>query len=62
ILGFLTAALFATLFAVLFGILTGMLLNKARGHEMIASWFVGYLGDRIYMFILLALMGSVIPI
>ena len=62
ILGFLTAALFATLFAVLFGILTGMLLNKTRGHEMIASWFVGYLGDGIYMFIVLALMGSVIPI
>lgn len=62
ILGFLTAALFATLFAALFGIITGMLLNKARGHEMIASWFVGYLGDSIYAFILLVLMGSVIPI
>ena len=62
ILGFLTAALFATLFALLFGILTGMLLNKTRGHEMIASWFVGYLGDGIYMFIVLVLMGSVIPI
>lgn len=61
-LGFLTAALFATLFAVLFGILTGMLLSKTRGHEMIASWFVGYLGDSIYVFILLTLMGSVIPI
>lgn len=62
ILGFLTAAIFATIFALLFGILTGMLLNKTRGHEMIASWFVGYLGDSIYVFILLALMGSVIPI
>lgn len=62
ILGFLTAALFATLFAALFGILTGMLLNKARGHEMIASWFVGYLGNGIYNFIVLALIGSVIPI
>lgn len=62
ILGFLTAALFATFFAVLFGILTGVLLNKARGHEMITSWFVGYLGGSIYAFILLTLMGSVIPI
>ncbi|MGL5255437.1 MAG: hypothetical protein ACRC76_00255 [Proteocatella sp.] len=62
ILGFLTAALFATFFAVLFGILTGLLLNKARGHEMITSWFVGYLGGSIYAFILLTLMGSVIPI
>ncbi len=62
ILGFLTAAFFATVLAVLFGIITGMLLNKARGHEMIASWFVGYLGDSIYAFILLVLMGSVIPI
>lgn len=62
VLGFLTAALLATLLAVLFGILTGMLLDKARGHEMIASWFAGYLGDSIYGFIALTLMGSVIPI
>ena len=62
IVGFLTAALFANLFALLFGILTGMLLNKTRGHEMIASWFVGYLGNAAYAFILLALMGSIIPI
>jgi len=62
ILGFLTAAIFATLFALLFGILIGMMLNKTRGHEMIASWFVGYLGDAIYTFIILFLMGSVIPI
>lgn len=61
ILGFLTAALFATLFAVFFGILTGMLLNKARGDEMIVSFFVSYLGESIYQFIVLALLGSVIP-
>ena len=61
-LGFLTAALFATLFAVLFGILTGILLNKASGHEMIASLFVSYLGESIYQFVVLALMGSIIPI
>ena len=62
ILGFLTAILFATLFAVLFGILTGMILNKSRGHEMIASYFVVYLGNAIYMFVVLSLLGSVIPI
>ena len=29
---------------------------------MIASWFVGYLDDSIYVFFKLAVIGSVIPI
>lgn len=60
--GFLAAAALATPFAIFFGILAGMVLNKARGYEMIASLFVGYVGNGIYNFILLSLMGTVIPI
>ncbi|MCB2291408.1 hypothetical protein LGK97_16900 [Clostridium sp. CS001] len=60
--GLLAAVAFATPFAILFGILAGVVLNKARGYEMIASLFVGYVGTGIYQFILLYLMGSVIPI
>lgn len=60
-LGFLLAVVFATFFALLFGIPTGMLLNKARGHEMVTSLFVGYFGNGIYQFIFLLLIGAVIP-
>lgn len=60
-LGFLFAVVFATFFALLFGIPTGMLLNKARGHEMVTSLFVGYFGNGIYQFIFLLLIGAVIP-
>jgi simple sugar transport system permease protein len=60
--GLLAAVAFATPLAILFGILAGVVLNKARGYEMIASLFVGYLGNGIYNFVLLYLMGTVIPI
>ena len=60
--GFLAAVAFATPFAIIFGILTGVVLNKARGYEMIASLFVGYVGNGIYQFVLLYLTGTVIPI
>lgn len=61
-LGFLSAVAFATPFAIFFGILAGMVLNKARGHEMITSFFLNYLGNGIYQFIFLFLIGVVIPI
>jgi simple sugar transport system permease protein len=60
--GLLAAVAFATPLAILFGILAGVVLNKARGYEMIASLFVGYVGNGVYNFILLYLMGTVIPI
>jgi len=60
--GFLAAVALATPFAILFGILAGVVLNKARGYEMIASLFLGYVGNGVYNFVLLYLMGTVIPI
>ena len=60
--GFLAAVSLATPFAIVFGILAGMVLNKARGYEMIASLFVGYVGNGVYNFVLLYLMGTLIPI
>jgi simple sugar transport system permease protein len=60
--GLLAAVVFATPLAILFGILAGVVLNKARGYEMIASLFVGYVGNGIYQFVLLYLMGTVIPV
>ena len=60
--GLLAAVAFATPLAILFGILAGVVLNKARGYEMIASLFVGYVGNGVYNFVLLYLMGTLIPI
>jgi len=61
-LGFLATAAFATPIALLFGFLSGLLLNKARGHEMITSIFISYVGNGLYQLTVLSLMGVVIPI
>lgn len=48
--------------AVLFGWLTGLLYNKTRGQEMIASLIVGFFANGVYQFIMLFLVGAVIPV
>lgn len=58
LLGILVAVAFATLFAILAGVLTGMVLDKANGQEMIASYFIGYIGNGVNQLILLGLVGS----
>lgn len=60
--GFWLCMLIALPIAVLFGWLTGTLYNKTRGQEMIASLIVGYFGNGVYMFIVLFLIGAVIPV
>jgi len=48
--------------AALFGWLTGLLYNKTRGQEMIASLIVGFFANGVYQFIMLFLVGAVIPV
>lgn len=48
--------------AGLTGWLTGMLYNKTRGQEMIASLIVGFFANGVYQFIMLFLVGGVIPV
>ena len=60
--GFWLCMLIALPLAILFGWLTGMLYNKTRGQEMIASLIVGYFGNGVYLFIVLFLIGAVIPV
>ena len=48
--------------ATLCGWLTGRLYNKTRGQEMIASLIVGFFANGIYQFIMLFLLGAVIPV
>lgn len=60
--GFWLCMLLALPIAGLFGWLTGMLYNKTRGQEMIASLIVGYFGNGVYMFIVLFVIGAIIPV
>ncbi|MCL1849489.1 MAG: ABC transporter permease [Clostridiales bacterium] len=57
----LTFALSAIL-AALFGWLTGLLYNRTKGQEMIASLIVGYFATGVYQFILLFVVGVIIPV
>ncbi|MCK8058150.1 MULTISPECIES: hypothetical protein [unclassified Fusibacter] len=59
---FIFAAFFGTCFAILFGLFAGVLIDKARGHEMVTSLFIGYFVNGIYQLVLFALIGTVIPI
>lgn len=60
--GLALCMLIALPIAVLVGWLTGTLYNKTKGQEMIASLIVGYFGNGIYMFIVLFVIGAVIPV
>lgn len=60
--GFALAMLLSTPIAILIGWLCGILYNKTRGQEMIASLIVGYFGNGVYMFIVLFVVGAIIPV
>ncbi len=60
--GLALCMLIALPIAILVGWLTGNLYNKTRGQEMIASLIVGYFGNAIYMFIVLFVIGAIIPV
>lgn len=59
--GFLLCLLVSLPFALLFGYLIGILLNKTKGQEMITSLILGFFANGVYQFVLLILVGSVIP-
>lgn len=55
-------AILALFIASFFGWLVGLLYNHTKGQEMIASLIVGYFANGVYQFILLFLVGGVIPV
>ncbi|MFP4457633.1 MAG: ABC transporter permease subunit [Clostridia bacterium] len=61
VFSFIVAILIATPFAMLFGYLLGALLNKTKGQEMITSLVLALFANGIYQFLLLILVGKVIP-
>jgi simple sugar transport system permease protein len=59
--GFLLCIALSTPLAIIFGILTGILLNKTKGQEMISSMIAGFFSNGLYQFVLLFLVGTLIP-
>jgi simple sugar transport system permease protein len=60
--GIAFAALLGTPLAVLMGWVCGVVLNKAKGREMVTGYILAYFVNGIYQFVVLYLMGVVIPI
>ncbi|MDR0719810.1 MAG: ABC transporter permease, partial [Treponema sp.] len=60
--GLVFASLIAIPIAALLGWLAGEILNRARGREMVTGYVLGFFMDGFYQFVVLYLMGSIIPV
>ncbi|MDR2786205.1 MAG: ABC transporter permease [Treponema sp.] len=60
--GLVFASLIAVPIAAMLGALAGQILNRARGREMVTGYILGFFMDGFYQFVVLYLMGSVIPV
>ena len=60
--GVLSIAIVATPIAILFGYLVGKLFNSIKGSEMIGGMVAALFSDGLYQFLLLFVMGGIIPI
>ncbi|MDR1389037.1 MAG: ABC transporter permease [Treponema sp.] len=60
--GLVFASLIGVPLAALLGALAGQILNRARGREMVTGYILGFFMDGFYQFIVMYLMGAVIPV
>lgn len=60
--GVVLAMLLSVPFSVVLGIMCGKLMNMAKGREMITGYILNYFVGGLYQFVVLFMMGSVIPI
>ncbi len=60
--GFFLAILISLPIAILLGYICGYILNRAKGREMVTSMILGFFMNGFYQFVVLYLMGPVIPI
>ena len=60
--GLVLAALISIPISVGLGVLIGKILNKAKGREMITSYFISYFMGGVYQMVVLYMMGPIIPI
>ncbi len=60
--GIVLAAIISTPVAVLLGWICGEILNRAKGREMVTGYILAFFMNGIYQFLVLYLMGTLIPI
>ncbi|NLJ04801.1 MAG: ABC transporter permease [Exilispira sp.] len=60
--GFFLAILISLPIAILLGFFCGYILNRAKGREMVTSMILGFFMNGFYQFVVLYMMGPVIPI
>ena len=48
--------------SILLGLMCGKILNRAKGREMITSYFISFFMNGVYQLVVLYMMGPVIPI
>jgi simple sugar transport system permease protein len=60
--GLIFASLIAVPIAAGLGWIAGQVLNRARGREMVTGYILGFFMDGFYQFIVLYLMGPIIPV
>ena len=60
--GIILAMILSIPISILFGIFCGNLLNKAKGREMITSYMISFTMNGVYQFVVLFMMGPIIPI
>ncbi len=60
--GMVLAMVISIPISVLLGVICGKILNMAKGREMVTSYIISYFINGIYQFVVLYLMGPVIPI
>ena len=60
--GLILAAIISVPISVLLGLMCGKILNRAKGREMITSYFIAFFMGGVYQLVVLYMMGPIIPI
>ena len=56
------AAILSIPLSILLGLMCGSILNRAKGREMVTSYFIAYCMTGVYQLVVLYMMGPIIPI
>ena len=60
--GLVLAAILSIPLSILLGLMCGNILNRAKGREMVTSYFIAYCMTGVYQLVVLYMMGPIIPI
>ena len=60
--GVVLAMIISIPISILLGLLCGKILNRAKGREMITSYFISFFMNGVYQLVVLYMIGPIIPI